>query len=86
MAEKHAMSSLFSDEDILEKYHESRKANMKLLEQRRELLLELQELKCDGQRSARLSAKCEALQRQVDELQQKICSMGEIKEVRIGKY
>ena len=72
MAEKDAIRSALSDEDILEKYHESRKANMKLLEQRREMLLELQRARDGRQTDQHLSEKCEQLQKRVDELEGKL--------------
>ena len=76
MAEKDAISSAISDEGILEKYHESRKANMKLLEQRREMLLELQRARDGRHTDKQLSEKCERLQKRVDELEGKLAELG----------
>lgn len=75
MAEDNAKNAIFSDEDLLEKYHESRKANLKLLEQRREMLLELQRAKDDRQDERTLSEKCMQLERKVEELEGKLAEM-----------
>ena len=81
MAENDVMFSIFSEDELIEKYHESRKANLKLLEQRRELLLELQRVKSERQADENLSQKCEQLQRKVDELERKSAEMSQSKEV-----
>ena len=75
MAENKIKNALFTDDDLLEKYHESRKANLKLLEQRREMLLELQRAKDDRETEGNLSEKCKALERKVEELEGKLAEM-----------
>ena len=69
MAESDVFSLVLPDEDLLGKYHESRKANLKLLEQRREMLLELQRARGDRPTGNDLSGKCEQLQKRVEELE-----------------
>ena len=63
------------NEQIMEKYRELRKANVKLLEERRELLVQLQLAKRGDHHedhSIRLSETCEDLRNRIKELEKQL--------------
>ena len=67
--------SMQHNEQVMEKYRELRKANVKLLEERRELLLQLQHAKrADHQEdySPRLSETCENLKTRIKDLEKQL--------------
>lgn len=83
MAEKDATSLAFTTNDLLEKYHGSRKANLKLLDDKHELLLELQGAR---QSEHRLTGTCEQLQSKVEDLGKQLAEMKQIRHVRFIIY
>lgn len=72
--EGQGFASMQHNEQIMEKYRELRRANVKLLEEKRELLVQLQLAKRGDQddHSTRLSETCEDLKDRIKDLERQL--------------